>query len=113
MNRDRKNGSAQESVKPHEFGWFGSFVKFGPRSRRRCGNVKTRVLCGFSNSEGGAQTLQSESPHSALGGHFHSETLDFQAFWRDCIPWTAIPRKMWSFKKPPKMRVSPNCCAEP
>jgi hypothetical protein len=57
-----KIGSAQESVKPPEFGGFGSFVKFGPRSRRRCGNVKTRVLCGFSNSEGGAQTLQSESP---------------------------------------------------
>jgi hypothetical protein len=45
----RNKGSARESVELCD--WRG--LAAGSRSRRRCGNVETRVLCGFPSSEGG------------------------------------------------------------
>jgi hypothetical protein len=49
---------------------FRSLVKQGRRSRSSCGNVGTRVLCGFPGSEGIARTLASGHHHFALGASF-------------------------------------------
>jgi hypothetical protein len=51
--RFRFFGSARESGETCDLRGFSSFVQFDSRSRRRCGNVGTRVLCGFPSSEGG------------------------------------------------------------
>jgi hypothetical protein len=49
---------------------FRSIVKQGRRCRSSCGNVETRVLCGFPSSEGIAKTLASERHHFALEASF-------------------------------------------
>jgi hypothetical protein len=46
-------GSGRESVKTFDLRGFSSCVQFDRRSRRRCGNGGTRVLCWFPSSEGG------------------------------------------------------------
>jgi hypothetical protein len=49
------------------------FVRFGSRSRRRCGNVGTRVLCGFPSSEGRQNLWDKRSIIPPSERHFHSE----------------------------------------
>jgi hypothetical protein len=50
------------------------FVRFGGRSRRRCGNVGTRVLCGFPSSEGRQSRWAKRSIILPSERHFHGET---------------------------------------
>ncbi len=49
---------------------FSNVIRPSRRSSRCCGNVETRVLCGFPSSEGGTGTLRLESHHYALGAAF-------------------------------------------
>jgi hypothetical protein len=63
------NGSGRESVKTFDLRGFSTCVQFDSRSRRRCGNVGTRVLCGFPSSEGGQNRcgrVRSFRPRSAI-----------------------------------------------
>ena len=106
-------GSAQESVSPCDFGGFCSFGKLVRRRSRCCGNVGTRVLCGFPSSEGNARTLQSVSRFSALGASFPQQALDFVAFRTGCICEPVIRLKCTPFRKPRRMRTSPDSCTEP
>jgi hypothetical protein len=108
-----KDGSAQESVSPCDFGGFCSFGKLVRRRSRCCGNVGTRVLCGFPSSEGNARTLQSGSRFSALGASFPQQALDFVAFRTGCICEPVIRLKCTPFRKPRRMRTSPDSCTEP
>jgi hypothetical protein len=41
--------------------------------------VKTRVLSGFSSSEGGGRNVASKSNHSALGASFPQRILEFSS----------------------------------
>ena len=93
-------GSAQESGKPHDFGGLGVLIKLCRSSRRRCGNVGTRVLCGFPSSEGGKKRAIKNPARSALGASFPQRTLDCPAFLRDSPLWAAVSRKMRTFRKP-------------
>jgi hypothetical protein len=43
---------------------FSSLPRFDSRSRRRCGNVESRVLCGFPSSEGGRNRCGRKAPPS-------------------------------------------------
>ena len=69
-----KNGSARESGETRDLRGFSSFVRFDSRSRRRCGNVETRVLCGFPSSEGEQNRCGRRSIIPPSERHFHSET---------------------------------------
>ena len=80
---------------------------------RCCGNVGTRVLCGFPSSEGNARTLQSVSPFSALGASFPQQALDFVAFRTGCICEPVIRLKCTPFRKPRRMRTSPDSARSP
>ena len=51
------------------------FVRFGSRSRRRCGNVGTRVLRGFPSSEGRQNRWGKRSIIPPSERHFQSEGL--------------------------------------
>jgi hypothetical protein len=66
-------GSAQESGITCDWRGFGSFVRFGSHSRRRCGNVGTRVLCGFPSSEGRQNRWGKRSIIPPSERHFYSE----------------------------------------
>jgi hypothetical protein len=63
-------GSARESVEMYDWRGFGALPQFDSRSRRRCGNVETRVLCGFPSSEGGRTVVAECSIIPALGASF-------------------------------------------
>jgi hypothetical protein len=78
-----------------------------------CGNVGTRVLCGFPSSEGNARTLHSVSRFSALGASFPQQALGFVAFRTGCICEPVIRLKCTPFSKPRRMRTSPDSCTEP
>jgi len=93
--------------KPLRFGGFCSFGKLVRRRSRCCGNVGTRVLCGFPSSEGNARTLQSGSRFSALGASFPQPALDFVAFRTGCICEPVIRLKCTPFRKPRRTRTSP------
>src|SRR5580704_7645054 len=110
---DWKCGSAQESVSPCDFGGFCSLGKLVRRRSRCCGNVGTRVLCGFPSSEGNARTLQSGSRFSALGASFPQQALDFVAFRTGCICEPVIRLKCTPFRKLRRMRTSSDSCTEP
>jgi hypothetical protein len=43
---------------------FSSLSRFDSGSRRRCGNVESRVLCGFPSSEGGRNRCRRKAPSS-------------------------------------------------
>ena len=107
------SGSAQESVSPCDFGGFCRFGKLVRRRSRCCGNVGTRVLCGFPSSEGNARTFESVSGFSALGASFPQQALDFVAFRTGCICEPVIRLKCTPFRKPRRMRTSPDSCTEP
>jgi hypothetical protein len=66
-------GSARESVEMYDWRGFGTLPQFDSRSRRRCGNVETRVLCGFPSSEGGRTVVAECSIIPPSERHFHSE----------------------------------------
>ena len=106
-------GSAQESVSPCDFGGFCSFGKLVRRRSRCCGNVGTRVLCGFPSSEDNARTFESVSRFSALGASFPQHALDFVAYRTGCICEPVIRLQCMPFRKPRRMRTSPDFCSEP
>jgi hypothetical protein len=57
-------GSARESVEMYDWRGFSSLSRFDSGSRRRCGNVESRVLCGFPSSEGGRNRCGRKAPSS-------------------------------------------------
>ena len=107
------SGSAQESVSSCDFGGFCRLGKLVRRRSRCCGNVGTRVLCGFPSSEGNARTFESVSRFSALGASFPQQALDFVAFRTGCICEPVIRLQCTPYRKPRRMRTSPDSCTEP
>jgi hypothetical protein len=96
----------QESDKAHDFSEVHLRRWKGLRSRRRCGNVGTRVVCGFpsageevGNSHWGVAT---DPPGRS---HFHSEAEDSAHFRQKQPSITA--------QKPRSMRIYPDSRAEP
>jgi hypothetical protein len=84
-----KTGSGRESVETFGLRGFISCVQFDSSSRRRCGNVETRVLCGFPSSEGGQNRCGRRSIIPPSERHFHSEAPVYRPFWRECVVWAA------------------------
>src|ERR1019366_2746655 len=98
-------GSARESGETCDLRGFSSFVQFDSRSRRRCGNVGTRVLCGFPSSEGGQNRWGRRSIIPPSERHFHSEAPVYRPFWRESAVWAAGGAKYLPFRKPRRMHV--------
>ena len=92
-------GSGRESVKTFDLRGFSSCVQFDSRSRRRCGNVETRVLCGFPSSEGGQNRCGRRSIIPPSERHFHSEAPVYRPFWRECVVWAAGGAKICASQK--------------
>jgi hypothetical protein len=84
-----KKGSGRESVETFDLRGFISCVQFDSSSRRRCGNVETRVPCGFPSSEGGQNRCGRRSIIPPSERHFHSEAPVYRPFWRECVVWAA------------------------
>jgi hypothetical protein len=78
---------------------FSSLSQFDSRSRRRCGNVETRVLCGFPSSDGGQDRCGRGSIIPPSERHFHSETPVYQPFSRECAVWAADGAEIGAFQK--------------
>jgi hypothetical protein len=93
------SGSGRESVETFDLRGFSSCVQFDSRSRRRCGNVETRVLCGFPSSEGGQNRCGRRSIISPSERHFHSEAPVYRPFWRECVVWAAGGAKIGASQK--------------
>jgi hypothetical protein len=89
-------GSARESVEMYDWRRFSSLSQFD--SRRRCGNVKTRVLCGFPSSEGGPNRCGRGSIIPPSERHFHSEAV-YRPFCRECAVWAADGAEIGAFQK--------------
>jgi hypothetical protein len=95
-----KKGSGRESVETFDLRGFSSCVQFNSSSRRRCGNVETRVFWGFPSSEGGQNRCgrrRSIIPPSER--HFHSEAPVYRSFWRECVVWAAGGAKIGASQK--------------
>jgi len=92
-------GSARESVETCDLRGFSSFVRFDSRSRRRCGNVETRALCGFPSSEGGQNRCGRRSIIPPSERHFHSEAPVYRPFWGESAVWAAGGAKIGAFQK--------------
>src|ERR1017187_1680612 len=93
-------GSGRESVETFDLRGFSSCVQFDSSSRRRCGNVETRVFWGFPSSEGGQNRCgrrRSIIPPSER--HFHSEAPVYRPFWRECVVWAAGGAKIGASQK--------------
>jgi hypothetical protein len=82
---------------------FSSLSQFDSRSRRRCGNVETRVLCGFPSSEGGQNRCGRGSIILPLERHFHSEAPVYRPFCRECAVRAADGAEIVPFGKPRRM----------
>jgi hypothetical protein len=78
---------------------FSSFVQYDSRSRRRCGNVETRVLCGFPSSEGEQNRCGRRPMIPPSERHFHSESPVYRPFWRECVVWAASGAEIAAFQK--------------
>jgi hypothetical protein len=52
--------------------WYLAFNAFARRRRRRCGNVGTRVLCGFPSFEGDMLFTDQRTHFAPSKRHFHS-----------------------------------------
>ncbi len=91
-------------------GW--QFVRFGSRNRRRCGNVGTRVLCGFPSSEGRPNRWSKRSIIPPSERHFHSEA-PFIGRSGGNLVFGGRRSGMLPFKKPPRMNVFPDSRSEP
>jgi hypothetical protein len=55
-----------------------AFRQFSRSSSRRCGNVESRVLCGFPSWEGGEEDTVPNIAAPPSERHFHSELSKFQ-----------------------------------
>jgi len=78
---------------------FRSLSQFDSRSRRRCGNVETRVLCGFPSSEGGQNRCGEVLHHPALGASFPQRGRVYRPFCRECAVWATDGAEMRAFQK--------------
>src|SRR6266853_6939928 len=56
-------------------------------SSRPCGNVKTRVVCGFPSSEGAARKADPSSALATLERHFHRESSVSAHFRENLLVW--------------------------
>ena len=110
------SGSAQESVKTSRFERFCCFGLYRTRSRRRWGNVGTRVLCGFPSVVGIVGKSPFDFSTVPSTRHFHSEAsktaktapVRLQAgFGVGCGANQA------RFEKPRRMHIFTVSCAEP
>ena len=86
-------GSARESVEMYDWRGFSSLSQFDSRSRRRCGNVETRVLCGFPSSEGRQNRCSRDSIIPPSERHFHSEASVYRPFVENALLGQPTERK--------------------
>src|SRR5437879_3058169 len=107
------NGSARESVEMYDWRGFSSLSHFDSRRRRRCGNVETRVLCGFPSSEGGQNRCGRGSIIPPSERHFHSDAPFYRPFCRECSVRAADGAEIAPFGKPRRMRIYPDSRSEP
>src|SRR5262249_27851368 len=106
-------GSVQESGKPRVFRGFWTFVKLAHPSSSRCGNVETRVLCGFPSSGGPGMNLSAEYHQSAPGASFPQRGPSFSRNWRLLtFPGHLRPRCA-PLRKPRNMHVFTDSRSEP
>ncbi len=92
---------------------FSSLPHFDSRSRRRCGNVGTRVLCGFPSSEGGQNRCGRDSIIPPSERHFHNEGPFYRPFCRECAVRAADGAEMAPFGKPRRMHDFTDSRSEP
>jgi hypothetical protein len=106
-------GSVQESGKPRVFRGFWTFVKLAHPSSSRCGNVETRVLCGFPSSGAPGMNLSAEYHQSAPGASFPQRGPSFSRNWRLLtFPGHLRPRCA-PLRKPRNMHVFTDSRSEP
>src|SRR5262249_10259325 len=111
--RSRIIGSVQESGKPRVFRGFWTFVKLAHPSSSRCGNVETRVLCGFPSSGAPGMNLSAEYHQSAPGASFPQRGPSFSRNWRLLtFPGHLRPRCA-PLRKPRNMHVFTDSRSEP
>ena len=92
---------------------FSSLPQFDSHSRRRCGNVETRVFCGFPSSEGGQNRCGRVLHHPALGASFPQRGPVYRPFCRECVVWAADGAEWVPFRKPRRMHGSTDSRSEP
>jgi hypothetical protein len=92
---------------------FSNLSQFDSRSRRRCGNVETRVLCGFPSSEGGLDCCGRGSIIPPSERHFHSEVPVYRPFCRECAARAADGAEIVPFDKPRRMHDFTDSRSEP
>ena len=98
-NEVKNFGSARQSVEMHDWRGFRSLSQFDSRSRRRCGNGETRVLCGFPSSKGGQNRCGGVLHHPALGASFPQRGPVYRPFCREWAVWATDGAEMRAFQK--------------
>jgi hypothetical protein len=91
---------------------LSSLSHFDSRSRR-CGNVETRVLCGFPSSEGEQHRCGRGFIIPPSKRHFPSEAPVYRPFCRDCAVRAADGAEIVHIGKPRRMHDFTDSRSEP
>jgi hypothetical protein len=105
-------GSVQESVRAPDFSGFGRWSLSAARRRLRCGNVGTRVWCGFPSSVGRATIFCQDSALGPTERHFHSE-LGILPISVNVVVGRLHKTKMCVSRNPRRTNIFTDCRAEP
>ena len=79
--------------------WYLAFNAFARRRRRRCGNVGTRVLCGFPSFEGDMLFTDQRTHFAPSKRHFHSGPSLLACFVRFSI-FNCLKNRLPLLQKP-------------
>ena len=99
--------------KPLRFWRVLSFWQIGPPPQPllwKCGNPRSVRV---PKLRGQREDLRVSTRFSALGASFPQQALDFVAFRTGCICEPVIRLQCTPFRKPRRMRTSPDSCTEP
>jgi len=97
------------------YDWRGGAVcpNFDSRSRRRCGNVETRVLCGFQAPRAGRTVVAECCIIPPPERHFHSEARFIGHSVENVLFGRPTERKYVPFRKPRRTHDSTDSRSEP